>query len=82
MSRFRATAPRDCFILAGVITMAALFAFAAQAAAPAAGAASTDWPQWRGPDRTGISAETGWRTDWAANPPKVLWKKNVGVGFS
>ena len=19
-----------------------------------------DWPQWRGPDRTGVSVETGW----------------------
>jgi len=69
-------------VLAAAVTVTALLAAIAQAAAPAAGAASTDWPQWRGPDRTGISAETGWRTDWAANPPKVLWKKNVGAGFS
>jgi len=41
-----------------------------------------DWPAWRGPDRTGISTETGWRTDWAANPPKTLWQVQVGKGFS
>jgi len=43
---------------------------------------ATDWPQWLGPNRDGISAETGWRTDWAANPPKVLWKAGVGQGYS
>jgi outer membrane protein assembly factor BamB len=62
--------------IAGLV--ACLVAAAASAADPAAG----DWPQWRGPDRTGISAETGWRTDWAANPPKTLWKVPVGIGFS
>jgi outer membrane protein assembly factor BamB len=51
-------------------------------ASAAAVASAADWPQWRGPDRTGISAETGWRTDLAANAPKVLWKKNVGQGYS
>ena len=48
----------------------------------AAAASAADWPQWRGPDRTGISTEAGWRTDWAANAPKALWKKNVGQGYS
>jgi outer membrane protein assembly factor BamB len=43
---------------------------------------SNDWPQWLGPNRNGISAETGWRTDWAANPPKELWRKKVGDGFT
>ena len=27
--------------------------------AAAAVASAADWPQWRGPDRTGISAEAG-----------------------
>ena len=52
------------------------------AAAPGVAAASTDWPQFGGPNRNWISAETGWRTDWAANPPKTLWKIVVGEGFS
>jgi outer membrane protein assembly factor BamB len=50
--------------------------------APTGAAASTDWFQWRGPERNGVSAETGWRTDWAADPPKTLWKANVGEGWS
>jgi outer membrane protein assembly factor BamB len=45
-------------------------------------AAATDWPQWLGPNRSGISSETGWRTDWAASPPKELWRKKVGEGFT
>jgi outer membrane protein assembly factor BamB len=32
-----------------------------------------DWPQWRGPDRTGISKETGLLKDWPADGPKQLW---------
>lgn len=40
------------------------------------------WPQWRGPNRDGRSAESGWRKDWAAEAPKQLWKARVGVGMS
>src|SRR5262245_14956053 len=41
-----------------------------------------DWPQWRGPNRDGISAEKGWSADWPAEGPKQLWKGKVGVGYS
>ena len=41
-----------------------------------------DWPQWRGPDRNGISVETGWKTAWPKEGPKQLWKVSVGQGFS
>ena len=40
--------------------------------------AASDWSQWRGPDRNGISAET----DWVASAPKPLWKASVGEGYS
>lgn len=40
--------------------------------------AAEDWPHWRGPDRTGISKETGW----SPAKPKVLWRAKIGVGFS
>lgn len=45
-------------------------------------ALSADWPQWRGPERNGISAETGWQAEWSGNGPKVLWSAEVGLGFS
>jgi outer membrane protein assembly factor BamB len=44
----------------------------------AASARADDWPQWRGPQRNGQSAETAW----LAENPKILWKAEVGVGFS
>ena len=41
-----------------------------------------DWPQWRGPARTGISAETKWSDQWPVAGPTILWKAKVGMGFS
>lgn len=41
-----------------------------------------DWPHWRGPARNGISAEKGWLDAWPADGPRVLWKAEVGTGFS
>ena len=43
---------------------------------------ATDWPQWRGPDGTGVSHETSWNKEWPKDGPRALWKSNVGVGFS
>jgi outer membrane protein assembly factor BamB len=40
------------------------------------------WPQWRGPQRDGVSTETGWRKDWSEVPPHKLWTAQVGVGMS
>ncbi|MHA3774263.1 outer membrane protein assembly factor BamB family protein [Verrucomicrobiota bacterium sgz303538] len=40
------------------------------------------WSQWRGPQRDGISPETGWQKTWPAEGPGVLWKVNVGAGMS
>lgn len=45
-------------------------------------AVADDWPQWRGPQRTGISQESGWATTWPEGGPEQLWKVNVGTGFS
>jgi outer membrane protein assembly factor BamB len=42
-----------------------------------------DWPQWRGPDRTGISKETGLLKAWPKGGPKLAWTfKNAGSGAS
>lgn len=47
------------------------------AVAVASGAVAEDWYTWRGPTANGVSAETG------LNPKasKVLWTKELGVGF-
>ena len=42
-----------------------------------------DWPQWRGPDRNGISSETGLLKQWPAEGPKLIWQVNdLGDGYS
>ncbi len=42
-----------------------------------------DWPQWRGPRRDGISAETGLLHEWPKDGPKLLWTADkLGLGWS
>lgn len=42
-----------------------------------------DWPQWRGPERTGISKETGLLKEWPAAGPRLVWQtKDLGAGYS
>src|SRR5688500_10382792 len=46
-------------------------------------AQAADWPQWRGPQRTGISLETGLMKEWPKDGPKLLWQVNdVGDGYA
>ena len=40
------------------------------------------WPQFRGPDRDGISKETGLYRKWPDGGPKVLWKTAVCQGYA
>ena len=43
---------------------------------------AADWPQWRGPDRDGISAETGILADWS-QPLRKLWQVTTpGAGYA
>ena len=44
---------------------------------------NANWPQWRGPNRDGISKETGLLKEWPAEGPPLLWKATgAGRGFS
>ncbi len=44
---------------------------------------SANWPQWRGPNRDGISKETGLLKQWPAEGPPLVWKATgAGRGFS
>ena len=46
-------------------------------------AATSDWPQWRGPERNGTSQERGLLKQWPAEGPKLLWQVNdIGDGYS
>ena len=48
----------------------------------AGGAEEAGWPQWRGPNRDGISAETDWDAQALAGGPKVLWHVEIGGGHT
>jgi len=44
--------------------------------------ASFDWPQWGGPDRNGVSKETGLLKQWPRSGPTVAWSATmVGAGY-
>lgn len=67
--------PRNCVPVASLVALIVGLGGALSRAA--------DWPQWRGPDRTGISNETGLLKSWPAEGPKLLWRATgLGDGFS
>jgi outer membrane protein assembly factor BamB len=43
---------------------------------------AADWPQFLGPDRNGISAETGLIDAFPKGGPKLIWRVPGGVGMS
>lgn len=62
------------------LTLAILFAWFSFFALPLAAA---DWPQFRGPQRTGCSAETGLLKIWPKAGPALVWTCNqAGEGYS
>lgn len=62
--------------LTTLVLFAAVPAFAADPG-------SFDWPQWRGPNRDGVSKETGLLKEWPEGGPQQVWKiTGLGEGFS
>jgi outer membrane protein assembly factor BamB len=64
--------------------LSAVFVCAVAAAAflAAQPAPNGDWPQWRGPDRNGISRETGLLQQWPSGGPRVVWSATgLGGGY-
>lgn len=45
-------------------------------------ASAADWPQWMGPKRDDVWAETGIVQQFPPGGPKVLWRKPVHGGFA
>ena len=41
-----------------------------------------DWPNFRGPDYNGVSGESNLSFDWPADGPEILWKAEIGTGYS
>src|SRR6266853_3751314 len=45
-------------------------------------AVAADWPQWRGPNRDGKSADVGLLKQWPEDGPALAWKAGgLGKGF-
>jgi outer membrane protein assembly factor BamB len=65
-----------------LIAMFLLFWVAQSIHAQQSDPAKTDWPQWRGPNRDGISKETGLLKTWPDGGPSVVWKSPIGDGYS
>jgi outer membrane protein assembly factor BamB len=45
-------------------------------------APTTDWPQWRGPNRDGVSGEKNLLLDWPNDGLRVVWEKRAGKGYA
>ncbi len=43
---------------------------------------AADWPQFLGPTRNAVSAETGLAKSWPEKGPPVVWEREAGEGFS
>jgi outer membrane protein assembly factor BamB len=62
-----------------IASLIILLSLSAELAAQTSG----NWPQWRGPNRDGISTETGLLKQWAAGGPPLVWKAaGAGTGYS
>ena len=68
--------------LARMLWMAAVLAGVLALTVSWGRAGGEDWPQWRGPNRDGTTQESAWRATALADGPKVVWRKDVGVGYS
>lgn len=43
---------------------------------------ASDWPQWRGPNRDGVSTEVGLASSWSEGGPAVVWSQlDIGEGY-
>lgn len=41
-----------------------------------------DWTRFMGPNGDGMLPPPKWNTDWAAHPPREVWRQPVGLGWS
>jgi outer membrane protein assembly factor BamB len=67
---------------AGIVPLALAASFVVAMSGQSAPGPGGDWPQWRGPDRSGLSQESGLLKQWPSGGPPVVWSSsNLGAGF-
>jgi outer membrane protein assembly factor BamB len=82
-SCFVALSWRATFVVPAVVGRSALFLSALFLfAAATIRTAATDWPQWRGPDRTGRTMWSGGKLESLPDTLQPLWHVKAGEGFS
>src|SRR5689334_10050658 len=64
------------------LPMRGFLAVIALAASLSAQTPTTVWPQYFGPGRNGLYQGSPLATTWPASGPRVVWRKDVGEGFS
>jgi outer membrane protein assembly factor BamB len=75
--------PKEKIVKLGLPTIIALCLCVSFGASARVDDSSSDWPQWRGPQRNGISNESGLLKQWPTDGPKVVWQVNdIGDGYS
>src|SRR5688572_32263787 len=74
--------PRNLLFGSGRLMRLTLFGIIALAMIRTHTAFGEDWYRYRGPALNGVSAETEWTEKWGDRGPRILWKQNVGTGFS
>jgi outer membrane protein assembly factor BamB len=76
--------PRSWAVLTGLLVLANLtvITVAAEKEVKPEAWETASWSQWRGPDRTGVSAEKNLAAGWGESGPAELWRKPLGQGFS
>ncbi len=72
--RFAWTPPRAAELAGGSVT--------AEATARTAGASPFDFPGFLGPGRDAVVRGVKLARDWAQKPPELLWRVDVGAGWS
>jgi outer membrane protein assembly factor BamB len=66
----------------GKVTLACAVATLCVAVTLSAQSASTDWPQWRGAERNGVSRDTGLLRQWPRSGPALAWTAaQLGAGY-
>jgi len=70
-------------VRSGAIAAAVSVVLSGLMSAQAQPAGVAEWFQWRGPDRDGISQETGLLQDWPKAGPPLVWRSTgAGSGYS
>lgn len=73
---------RKLSCLAAPAAFAALACIRLTLSGPLAAEEGPSWPRWRGPAGDGHSSEKGWNPKGLEGGPRLLWKAEVGIGYS